>query len=106
MLEIAPAGLWKTSDSIRRERDSSRWCRVPELLKRRHVSARHQRSGAVSRDGLSALAATARRIHIPAAPWPGTAQKMRKAPAFPATNRTSAPCPAGNVPSLEELWDS
>src|SRR5947209_579366 len=58
------------------------------------ADAARQRSGAAASVGFTAVAETASRIHIPAGPWPGTAQKIRKEPAFPATNRTSSPCPA------------
>src|SRR5437762_4050809 len=49
--------------------------------------------GAAASAGWSTDPETASRIHIPAAPCPGTAQKIGKGPLFPATNRTSAPCP-------------
>src|SRR5437773_5817907 len=49
--------------------------------------------GAAASAGLSTDPETASRIHIPAAPCPGTAQKIWNAPLFAATNRTSAPCP-------------
>src|SRR5712692_11442739 len=58
------------------------------------VDPARQRSGAADSAGFTAVAETSSRIHIPAGPWPGTAQKIRKEPALAATNRTSPPCPA------------
>src|SRR5260370_26542748 len=69
--------------------------RVRQLLGGRQQELRSppsQRSGAAESAGLTAVAETSSRIHIPAGPWPGTAQKIRKEPALAATNRTSPTC--------------